>query len=707
MALFNRTDRANQRSFLTRLGRDVGGNVFAMTAAAVVPMIGVVGGAVDASRLFLTRSRLQAACDSAVLAGRRAMTTSSFPANGTEEQRARAMFNFNFQDSDFQTVNTTFRATADANGRLSGTAQTSVPMTLMKVFGMQTQTTSVACSADVQIPNIDIVFVLDVTGSMKCRPDGSDCDSGPESKLVAMRGAATRFYDTLQAQLTAAGANAGRVRYGFVPYSQAVNGRNLFVSNPNSSGDRGQLPLTALVNTMSAESRVAHFDATGAGDKYIVDSNEPKITYDQIYDQSVSATKEPYLASNTSGSKMSNIDCGDYSNNYSMSITGGSPASVTMFPRTSFPGAGVGDRVLYSRENESTATATKPTTGSHYWEYTFSRVSNTWEDNSGADTSRYKICKRRVTRTKYVRQDYRFSHWTYQPVNYNVSNYKTETGTITFASGVNSNFLATDVGPFTPVQLAAASDTNGLTLSTTSWNGCLEERDTVAVTTFAPIPAGAKDLNVVTGGTDDTFRWRPVLDDVTYNRGQPAAEDSTSTWGAVGINCPGTSMQNLNVMDRTAFVNYVNSLVADGATYLDVGMAWGVRMIHPQGMFSARNLTGPNGGQISRHIIFLTDGELAPQNAAYSAYGMEVMSKRVTGTTGQSQTTLHARRFQALCDVQRGAISIWAIGFGTSVTGNLTNCADPNRAFQADNATQLDAAFTAIARDIADLRLVQ
>ena len=48
MAIFKRTDATAAPGFLTRLGRDRSGNVFAMTAAAVFPMIGVVGGAIDA-----------------------------------------------------------------------------------------------------------------------------------------------------------------------------------------------------------------------------------------------------------------------------------------------------------------------------------------------------------------------------------------------------------------------------------------------------------------------------------------------------------------------------------------------------------------------------------------------------------------------------------------------------------------------------------
>ena len=167
-------------------------------------------------------------------------------------------------------------------------------------------------------------------------------------------------------------------------------------------------------------------------------------------------------------------------------------------------------------------------------------------------------------------------------------------------------------------------------------------------------------------------------------------------------------MRNLREYDdRSAFVSYVNSLEPNGYTYLDVGMVWGLRLITQQGMFAERNLVGPNGGQISRHIIFLTDGVPVSQLDTLSAYGTEQTERRITGSTGVSAATLHARRFEALCDAERGNVSIWAIAFGTSVSGNLTNCADSGRAMQANNTTELRTAFTRIANEVADLRLVQ
>lgn len=699
MAFNKRLARIRKRGFLARLGCDIGGNVFAMTAAAVVPMIGVVGGAIDASRMYLVRSRLQAACDSAVLAGRKAMTTSTY--DTTAQNRFNAMFNFNFQDSDFQTTGTTKSATADGNGRLSATASTTIPMTLMKVFGFGNQSASVSCSADIQIPNIDIVFVLDVTGSM-------DWEINGVRKIDALKDAAKNFYTTLSTQMAANGANAGQVRYGFVPYSQTVNGKDLFKASPDAS--RGELALSNLVNGAVVESRVANFEATGGNNQWIDDPNTGPTVYQQKYDAGNTDTIQPYRQSTSGGTVMSNNDCTDYSQNRSFLIDDASNRRVFLYPQTSWPGnSGIGDSTLFVADGQTAAQSDQPTTGNYYWEITFSRQSGPWEDNNGAKTSKYRTCTREVTWTKYIRNvpQFKFKNWTYRPVTYDVSTFKTGS-TVAYASAVSQTFIAPDAGPYTPVQLAAMANTNGLTIDYSfTWNGCLEERDTVAATTFAPIPSGALDLNWLSGGTSDALRWRPIVDRLTYNRGQSGNVTTTQTVGSASQSCPTARMRNLNTMTQSQFNSYIDSLTPVGATYHDIGMVWGMRLIAPQGMFGSRNLTGPNGGQISRHIIFMTDGVLDPSETSISSYGLEVVSKRITGNTGQTTDTLHSRRFKALCDGMRGTVSIWAIGFGTSVTGNLTDCADPNRAFQADDASELDAAFTAIARDIADLRLVQ
>src|SRR6187455_204323 len=129
MAPEKRADAGILRKLLT----DTKGNVLAITAAATIPMVGIIGGAVDISRLYLVKSRVQAACDSAVLAGRKAMSTNTYTT--AAQNRANSMFNFNFQDADYGTTSTSFTSSANAQGVVSGTAATTVPMVLMNIVG--------------------------------------------------------------------------------------------------------------------------------------------------------------------------------------------------------------------------------------------------------------------------------------------------------------------------------------------------------------------------------------------------------------------------------------------------------------------------------------------------------------------------------------------------------------------------------------------
>lgn len=688
-------NRRKHRTTLARLRHDKRGNVVAITAAAIIPMIGVIGGAIDTSRLYLTKSRLQAACDSAVLAGRKAMTTNIYTA--TARARANGMFNFNFQDADYQTTGTSFITAADQDGRLNGTASTNVPMTLMKMFGFGDRPMQVTCSADIQVPNIDIVFVLDVTGSM-AEPMGAG------TRLKALQDAAKDFANTMDQALV--GNTRSQVRYGFVPYSQAVNVNDLFAAD-DAVAD-GQIRLSNMVSSHTYESRVANFNTwqSWTPDPWTGVSN-----YNQTFGVNRAQSREPFVGTTSNATKISNSDCDAYSQNLSFSVRGINQ-DVFLFPQTSWTGAGKGASELYQAEGSNTWTTQEPTTGNRYVKLTFSRVTNTWDDNNGNNTNNYQNCVRRVTRTTFHR-GWRFSHWTYRPVEYDVSGYKNG-GTINFVRSITTNnsepwkgSLVYQEGTYDPVTLVSIPRSGGFSTSNTTWNGCIEERDTVATTNFAPVPAGAKDLNIFDGGATDDMRWRPALPALTYNRNGPGWVNSTSTISNVGHACSAVSASNLHTMTRAQFDAYIDGLTPQGNTYHDVGMVWGLRMIAPSGMFRGRNLIGPNGGQISRHIIFLTDGELVTSETTYTAYGMENMSQRVRGGSGMSLNNRHALRFQALCDSQRGLVSIWTIAFGVPLASNLRNCADPGRAYQADNAAQLSDAFRRIAQEVADLRLVE
>lgn len=706
MDMLRRPFGHKQDGMLRRMLRDQSANVLAITAAAIVPMIALTGSAIDISRIYLAKNRLQAACDSGVLAGRKAMTTLVY--TEAARTRAQAMFNFNFDEDDFRSSPPIFNAVADGEGKLDAVASTTLPMLVMNMMGFEDRDITVNCSADIQVPNIDIVFVLDVTGSMAETIDGT-------RKIDALKTATIGFYDSIATAM--AGNTRTRVRYGFVPYSQIVNGSELFSSSPDFD-DLGQVSFSHLLDIMPVQSRVANFNTEVVGSGYTawaVDTATPPVVFDQTFASGNAESKRPDGPVPSSGSDtiMSTGDCDNYSSNLSFSIDNSTNLRVFFPMRTTWPGgAGMGNSVLYKPGGSNTWQSTQPNSGTTYTMATFARVSGTWSDSNGSRTDRYRSCTRRVTHKTYKREPnetkYKFTNWTYRPVNYNVADFASGSN-INYVSAINTSTAVVDTsGSYDPVELAGLENLTGFTISNTNWNGCLEERNTTAAANFSPIPSTALDLDYVTGGTSTALRWRPMNPDLTWMRTGTANQTTTNNNSRPGVACPSASMRNLREYgSRSAFTSYVNSLQPAGNTYLDVGMIWGLRLIVPQGMFAERNLTGPNGGQISRHIIFLTDGEPVSSASTYSAYGTEQMEKRITGSTGVAAATLHARRFQALCDAERGRVGIWAVAFGTSVTGNLTNCADSGRAMQANNTTELRNAFSRIANEVADLRLVQ
>ncbi|MFK7842487.1 MAG: pilus assembly protein TadG-related protein, partial [Sphingorhabdus sp.] len=89
------------RTLLGALRSDTAGNVYAMAAAAMFPIAGVIGGGVDIGRAYMAQARLQQACDAGALAGRRSMSGAFMSTADAVE--ARKFFDFNFPAGSFDT----------------------------------------------------------------------------------------------------------------------------------------------------------------------------------------------------------------------------------------------------------------------------------------------------------------------------------------------------------------------------------------------------------------------------------------------------------------------------------------------------------------------------------------------------------------------------------------------------------------------------
>lgn len=652
--------------FFRRLAKDVTANTIAISAASLVPLMAMVGGGVDASRYYMAETRLQAACDAGALAARRAMDKDGFT---TEHQTIGLnFFDHNYPDKTFGLENLSRQYTADADGIVNGTASGKMPTTIMAVFGYNDFNINVGCSADINISNTDIVFVLDVTGSMNWNPDGSVW-GGADSKINSLRASALTFYDTVDD----ATSDSAQVRYGIVPYSQQVNVGNSIPTQYMKTSHTYQSREAAWTTTTTYgdyESDTINYSRTGGGYNYIVEETG------NIGD-----------AHGFSGSSINTASGDECRNTYRVDFW-------DIDPR---PDPSGWTQVSQSGTDPRTTTYEGVVNyGLWYW------TGWNWNSSNGQCTVDYNYYRydgqSTITEVESREEiEVQTFAWNYAPVNWNISN--------VYSSGSVS----------LPTGWEEANQTH-------TWAGCIEEADTVATATWDPVESNAYDLNIDLVPSTDAEKWAPMLPSLSYvRRNDGASYNSSGDWvlgelestedktGGYEI-CPKSARKLAEFASRSDLENWLsasNGFTATGNTYHDIGMIWGARFITPDGIFSSENTSAPNGESISRHIVFMTDGALVPINYAYNPYGLEWWDRRVT-TDGSSAQLYdrHASRFQAACRAARNKnISVWVVAFGTTLTQNLIDCATPGRAYSASDAASLDSAFREIAEKIAALRL--
>jgi len=262
-----KANRGGPWVLLARLLGNRRGNTLALIAGVIFPLLGLLGGGIDMSRLYLTKTRVQHACDAGALAGRKAMGSLTWTtgANSTEST-ALAMFDGNFQQNDYGT-GVRSRSYSESSGSVTGTATVDVPMTVMRIFGFTNRSLTVTCTAKMAIPNTDIMFVLDNTGSMNCVAGDAFCSNNGNvpavgAKILGLKTAVKCFYEALLKVNTTevCGANdptatsyigTAQLRIGFVPYTVNVNVGRL-------------LPNSYLANSWSYQTRHGVFYSLGA-----------------------------------------------------------------------------------------------------------------------------------------------------------------------------------------------------------------------------------------------------------------------------------------------------------------------------------------------------------------------------------------------------------------------------------------------------------
>ncbi|MCT2558665.1 pilus assembly protein TadG-related protein [Tsuneonella sp. YG55] len=205
------------RGFFARIARDRAGNTLALIAAAIAPIMAMVGGGVDMGRSYMAQARLQQACDAGVLAARKRLGSEVVVTGVVPTDAAmigQRYFNINYRAGAYGSTDRSFVMTLEQDYAVSGVAKVTVPTTIMRVFGFNQVPVKVDCEAQINFSNTDVMMVLDVTGSMAQTNPGDT-----SNRIDVLKNTVRGFYQQLQAS-----AQAGtRIRYGFVPYSTNVN----------------------------------------------------------------------------------------------------------------------------------------------------------------------------------------------------------------------------------------------------------------------------------------------------------------------------------------------------------------------------------------------------------------------------------------------------------------------------------------------------
>lgn len=647
-------DGSMQKLFPTIL-HNQSGNVLPIGTAGMMVLLALVGSGVEMSRAYRAEQRLQAACDSAVLAGRRSVGSDGFDEEA--EQTARSYFNANFHEERLEANNTQFTASSDDNGNtVTGTATTSVSTLIMNVFGFRQIDLTAACTASMGFGNSDITMVLDTTGSMNSTLSGTSM-----TRIEALREAMMNFYDTVA---TSTAASNARIRYAFVPYSSTVNvGQILLDLDPDYLADS-----TVVQSRTAVDRTVTNQVFVGWGDPV---SSAPNTTFSTASWTGFARISTRYSTDAACGAAL--------------------PAN-TGWSNNGTPTTSTNTVINSSGQQVTTTTVTQPQTALEH------RCSSRFiERRTG---SRNAVTTTSVTRDPVHRTETSvvFDFFRYEPVTFDTRLYKTfEPIPLRIGdNGTWASFLWDGC-------IEERSTTNSASFSFSSLTGIS--------------PSSATDLDIDTPPTASvaSSKWRPLLRRAAYFRttsssGSTPTNNATSLFGqASSTACP-RAARLMAEMTEQEFDAYAASLTPQGGTYHDIGLIWGARLSSPQGMFSdLLNEDPDNGAEVARHMLFMTDGIMEPNRLTHSAYGVEFHDRRITtdGSTAAA-TSRHNSRFLAVCEaVKAKGIRLWVIVFDSALTTPLQTCSSPDSIFTANNSTQLNLAFQEIAKKVGELRVIQ
>jgi Flp pilus assembly protein TadG len=193
---------------LRRLQKDEEGVVLILVALLIVPLLLVVAVGIDFSQTLVVKRQLSAAVDAAALA---IGTDEGEMDQAALDEKAEAYIRAHYPEASFGIL-TDFNVSRTVNGEsdievdVSATAE--VPTSFMRLGGVETLTVAVSSKVIRRDRNLEVVMVLDNSGSMSSA-----------GKMTAMKDAASGLVGTLFGNQE----TSANIRVGLVPFTGGVN----------------------------------------------------------------------------------------------------------------------------------------------------------------------------------------------------------------------------------------------------------------------------------------------------------------------------------------------------------------------------------------------------------------------------------------------------------------------------------------------------
>ena len=219
--------------------QDAHGIVLILTALLILPFIILLGVAVDVGHLLVVKNQLIAAIDAAALSAAKNPTLTDAQA----QAQVQAFINANFSSQNQISVSNLTISRVNNNAQVDVTATATVNTYFVEVIGYNTLSTTIHSQALAAQNYLEVVLVLDNTGSM-------GDTYGSSSGIDGLKTAATTLVNTLFAN----DPTGTHIKIGIVPFTDTVNvgtqyANAAWIDNSNAAGSMSQENINVPTGT--------------------------------------------------------------------------------------------------------------------------------------------------------------------------------------------------------------------------------------------------------------------------------------------------------------------------------------------------------------------------------------------------------------------------------------------------------------------------